>query len=161
VIYFMQATDGGPVKIGHSADVPTRVRQLASHYRKPLAVLATMDGDREEEAEIHARFAHLRFGRTEQFRPASELMAFIGRPLLVGPNPETVEAMAPANFDPGTVPIKIDRKLASMAKAIATARGVAVAEYLSGLTSAPIHRDYAKMLRDVEQKGGAEGESKR
>jgi hypothetical protein len=50
-------------------------------------------------------------------------------------------------------PVKLDRKLVGMAKAIATARGVLVAEYLSTLTTGPIHRDYAKMLREVEAKG--------
>ncbi len=35
-------------------------------------------------------------GRTEQFRPAPELMEFIGRPLLVGVNPDAVEAMPTA-----------------------------------------------------------------
>ncbi len=54
-------------------------------------------------------------------------------------------------------PVKLDRKLVGMAKAIATARGVSVAEYLSGLTTVPINRDYAKMLREAEEKGGTEG----
>ncbi len=95
MIYFMQSPDGGPVKIGYSGDVEARARQLESHYGKPLAVLATVPGDRAEEAEMHRRFAHLRLGRTEQFRPAPELMDFIGRPLLVGANPDAVEAIEP------------------------------------------------------------------
>lgn len=93
MIYALQPTDGGPVKIGFSADVDTRRAQLESHYGKRLALLATMPGGREEEAEIHARFSHLRLGRTEQFRPAADLMAFLGRPLLVDANPDAVEAM--------------------------------------------------------------------
>ena len=96
MIYFIQPTHGGPVKIGFSTDVDRRRDQLESHYGKPLALLATMPGGAEEEAEIHARFAHLRFGRTEQFRPAPELLAFIGRPLLVSADPDAVEAMEPA-----------------------------------------------------------------
>lgn len=93
MIYFMQATDGGPVKIGYSADVGARLYQLESHYGTRLAVLATAEGGRAEEAELHTRFAHLRFGRTEQFQPAPDLMAFLGRPLLAGANPDAVEAM--------------------------------------------------------------------
>lgn len=93
MIYFMQAVDGGPVKIGHSADVDTRRHQLEQLYRKPLAILATMDGGRDEELQVHRRFAHLRLGRTEQFQPALELFEFIGRPLLVDPNPDAVELM--------------------------------------------------------------------
>ena len=59
--------------------------------------------------------------------------------------------------DRDDVPVKLDRKLASMAKATATARGVTVGEYLSALTTTPINRDYAKMLRDVEEKGAGGG----
>jgi hypothetical protein len=91
LIYFMQPTDGGPVKIGFTDDIATRHRQLEAHYGKPLAILATMEGDRAEEAETHARFAHLRFGRTEQFQPGPDLMAFIDRPLFV--NQGDVELM--------------------------------------------------------------------
>jgi hypothetical protein len=54
-----------------------------------------MRGGRATEKMIHAEFGHLRIGRTEQFRPAPELIAFIGKPLLVGINPDTVEAMKP------------------------------------------------------------------
>lgn len=97
MIYFAQATDGGPVKIGTSADVDTRLHQLEQHYGKPLALLATLPGGREEEARIHARFAHLRLGRTEQFLPNRELMSFLGRPLLVSANPGVVEVMKGTN----------------------------------------------------------------
>jgi hypothetical protein len=93
VIYFLQSTDGGPVKIGHSEDVEARVRQLEGHYGRPMALLATMPGGRDEERAVHDRFAHLRLGRTEQFRPDRELFEFINRPLLVGPNPDAIEAM--------------------------------------------------------------------
>jgi hypothetical protein len=94
LIYFAQPVAGGPIKIGCSGNVEARLGQLEAHYGCRLSLLATMPGDRRTEAEIHARFAHLRFGRTEQFRPEADLMAFIGRPLLVGANPDAVEAMA-------------------------------------------------------------------
>jgi hypothetical protein len=93
VIYFLQSVEGGPVKIGYTADVETRHKSLESLYGKPLALLATLPGGRNKERAIHERFAPLRLGRTEQFRPAAELMAFIGRPLLVDPNPDAVEVM--------------------------------------------------------------------
>jgi hypothetical protein len=62
-------------------------------YRTPLAVLAVRDGDQNEEARVHALFDHLRIDLTEQFRPAPDLLAYIGRPLLVSANPEAVERM--------------------------------------------------------------------
>lgn len=93
MIYFLQPTGGGPIKIGFSDDVDRRWAQLESHYGQPLALLATMPGGRDEEAEIHRRFADLRLGRTEQFRPGADLMAFLGRPIIVDQDPELVEAM--------------------------------------------------------------------
>lgn len=95
MIYFAQPTDGGPIKIGCSDDVDVRLGQLEAHYGRPLALLATIPGGRAEEAETHARFSHLRIGRTEQFRPGADLLAFLGRPVLVGMNPDVVEAMEP------------------------------------------------------------------
>jgi len=93
MIYFAQSASGGPIKIGCTIDLGRRLKELESHYGQPLAVLATLEGGKEEEAEIHSRFSHLRFGRSEQFKPADDLMRFIGRPLLVGADPESVEAL--------------------------------------------------------------------
>jgi len=106
VIYFMQSVDGGPIKIGFTDDIERRREQLEAIYGTPLAVLATMDGGRDEETEVHRRFSHLRFGRTEQFRPTSELMEFIGRPLLIGANPDAVEAMPFAAGQPTLFAVK-------------------------------------------------------
>jgi hypothetical protein len=102
VIYFMQPVDGGPVKIGCSEDVEARRKSLESHYGCDLVLLGTREGTFEDEQQIHERFAHLRFGRTEQFRPAADLMAFIGRPLLVDVNPDAVEAIAPRPWGEGS-----------------------------------------------------------
>jgi hypothetical protein len=101
VIYFLQPVDGGPVKIGFTDNLDVRRKALEANYGRELAILAMLDGGREEEAEVHARFSHLRFGRTEQFKPAPDLMAFIGRPLLVDANPDAVEVMA--SLSPGNV----------------------------------------------------------
>jgi Meiotically up-regulated gene 113 len=93
VIYFMQPTDGGPVKIGYSIDVDRRQSELEETYGRPLVVLATMEGGRVEEGKIHRRFRRHRIGQSEQFRPDAELMEFIGRPPLVGINPDACDAM--------------------------------------------------------------------
>jgi hypothetical protein len=93
VIYFVQSIDGGPIKIGHTENLDVRLKQLQVHYARPLAVLATMAGDRAEEQAIHERFAHHRMGRMEQFRPDPEILDFIRRPLLRSPGPMTAEAM--------------------------------------------------------------------
>jgi hypothetical protein len=100
MVYFLQPTDGGPIKIGYTDNLDQRRLQLQVHYGTSLALLATMEGGKEVERAIHERFAAHRIGRTEQFRPAPELLAFIGRPLLANPNPEAVEALTPHNLSP-------------------------------------------------------------
>lgn len=100
MIYFAQPVGGGPVKIGTAVDVDLRIAQLELQYGLSLVVLATIPGGHEEEADIHERFAHLRFARRgrrgqcpEQFRPDPELMSFIGVKSPVGVDVASVEAM--------------------------------------------------------------------
>ena len=124
MIYFAQPIGGGPIKIGFTDDLDLRVKQIEGHYGQPLALLGTMPGGCEEERDIHLQFAHLRFGRTEQFRPASDLLAFIGRPLLVGANPDAAEAMAPRmEF------IRVSKEFAEKVKQASGERGMTAAEF--------------------------------
>lgn len=88
MIYFVQDASSGPIKIGHSGDVDARLHELEIRYGRPLFLLGSLPGGSEEEQKIHARFAHLRFGRTEQFRPEPEIFEFIA-------NPCSLEAMKP------------------------------------------------------------------
>ena len=60
-------------------------------------LLKTIPGGFKEEKEVHRRFQHQRFPRTEQFKPGPDLMELIGKPLLVSVNPETVEAISGHN----------------------------------------------------------------
>jgi hypothetical protein len=90
VIYFAQL-ETGSIKIGTTTNLNSRLAALESFYGQPLALLATMRGGRATELKIHERFAHLRMGRTEQFRPGPDLMEFIGKPLLVSANPDAIE----------------------------------------------------------------------
>ncbi len=94
MIYFAQLP-GGSIKVGFTDNLDARMAQLTAHYGTEPALLATMPGDRAAEAEIHSRFAHLRIGRTEQFRPGFDLLAFIGKPLLVNQDPDVIEAISP------------------------------------------------------------------
>jgi hypothetical protein len=93
MVYFLQSARGGPVKIGFSADVSKRIRQLQGMYGVTLTLLAAIEGDREREREMHDRFAHLRIEGTEQFRPAADLMEFLGHPVHADANPDEVDAM--------------------------------------------------------------------
>lgn len=159
MIYFMQAVDGGPVKIGFTDDLPTRHYQLERNYGRPLAILATMEGGREREAEIHARFAHLRLGKKEQFRPGVDLMQFIGRPLLVGANPDAVELME--SREDARRYVRLDDELCEIGRKLAAIRGTTMTELFTGILKPVVEREYGKELdREAERfkgkpKGGA------
>lgn len=91
MIYFIQ-TASGSIKIGTTINLRARLTALANEYQAPVSLLGTRPGGAEEEKEIHGRFAHLRLGKTEQFRPAPELLEFIGKPLLASAAHDAVKA---------------------------------------------------------------------
>jgi hypothetical protein len=151
VIYFLQDHDGGPVKIGCSDDVDTRHRQLEAHYGRPLALLAAMEGGPEEEAEIHRRFAHIRLNgrgkagrRPEQFRPAAELMTFLGRPLLVGANPDTVEAMPGRVSGDKPVRVELTDDVHRMLRKLAADEGVSMASFARETMERVVREEFKK-----------------
>ena len=149
MIYFAQPVDGGPIKIGTTENLDSRLYALERHYGCLLALLATMEGGREREVEIHAQFAHLRFGRTEQFRPAPDLLTFIGRPLLVGANPDVVEAMKGRRL--GYRYIRMDDELCEKARKLAALRGVSMAEMFSDALRPWIDREWKKEVRQLKE----------
>lgn len=152
MIYFMQPIAGGPVKIGYSANVDVRREQLEAHYGQPLAILAVTEGERQEEREMHKRFAHLRLGRTEQFRPAADLMAFIGRPLLVDLNPDVIEAMPPVRH---TAMMRVDAETLEKVKLAASLMRMSVADYSSEVLRKVAERD---IQREAKKLTGGTGE---
>lgn len=92
MIYFAQ-TPTGSIKIGFSSRADVRIRSLENHYGECLCLLRIMPGGRGTERKIHDRFSHLRFGRTEQFRPGPDLIEFIIRPILLRTDPAKVDAI--------------------------------------------------------------------
>jgi hypothetical protein len=78
VIYFMQAEGGGPIKIGNTGNLDNRRADLERISGRKQRVLATAEGGRTEERELQRRFDHLRIGRTEDYRPAPDLMEYLG-----------------------------------------------------------------------------------
>ncbi len=78
-VYFVQATLGGPIKIGKSLDPQKRVTGMQTGSPVPLRLLAQIVEAAEDlEETLHADFAHLRL-HGEWFRPGDELLRFIGR----------------------------------------------------------------------------------
>lgn len=58
----------------------------------------------------------------------------------------------PKRSERDDVTVKIDRAIVGMAKAIATSRGITLAELLSESLEGPISKSYAQMLRDLDAK---------
>ncbi|MGK3989282.1 YozE family protein [Sorangium sp. So ce136] len=76
-VYFIQAGPSGPIKIGYSGGpVERRLAALQTGHPETLCVLATMDGDRFTEAELHRRFHGYRLSG-EWFKPEPDLMDLI------------------------------------------------------------------------------------
>lgn len=74
-VYFIQAGDGGMVKIGYSAHPESRLSKMQSDSAVRLAILGIMPGALAEEQAMHERFAaHRELG--EWFRPAQEIVDF-------------------------------------------------------------------------------------
>ena len=59
--------------------------------------------------------------------------------------------------DRDDVTVKLDRVMASRAKAIANFRGIPVAELLSDIVRVPIDKAYAQMIRELDAGTKAKG----
>ncbi|MER8810457.1 GIY-YIG nuclease family protein [Mesorhizobium australicum] len=83
VVYFVKS--GPTIKIGYSANLPRRLRELkyirpAPGGRRPVELLGTIPGDIKVEARVHARFWHYKTSRhplSEWFLDTPELRRFI------------------------------------------------------------------------------------
>ena len=69
LVYFVQAGDDGPVKIGFSRAPAQRVADLQTSNPAPLRLLATIPGCLVSEAMLHREFGEHRI-RGEWFHPA-------------------------------------------------------------------------------------------
>lgn len=75
-VYFLQAGEGGPIKIGVATNPMTRARELQTGNHEQLTLLAWSPGDQANEHALHQRFAHIRL-RGEWFRADQQLLSFI------------------------------------------------------------------------------------
>lgn len=75
-VYFIQAGDGGEIKIGTAQNPWARLKELQTGNGKQLRLLAVVPGGPREEGELHDRFrAH---GiRGEWFAPHAEIITFV------------------------------------------------------------------------------------
>lgn len=91
-VYFVQAGEGGPIKIGVANDPRARAATLQTGNHQRLTLLLWVPGTQRHEAELHARFKEHRV-RGEWFEPVSPLLSFIegARWALAAPPPELVD----------------------------------------------------------------------
>ena len=83
-VYFIQAGDGGPIKIGFAKDVKRRLTKMQADNHERLRLRVVLEGDREEETRLHRQFYRCRlFG--EWFHPSTNLLQYIK-----GKMPETI-----------------------------------------------------------------------
>ena len=75
-VYFAQALDGGPIKIGCTQNPHMRMKMLRAKGGAPVWPLALVSGSLKDEAQLHWKFRHLRI-RGEWYTPGLELLAFI------------------------------------------------------------------------------------
>jgi hypothetical protein len=140
MIYFAQL-ETGAIKIGTTGDMESRLQNLERHYG-PMSILKTIPGGPDEETAIHERFAHLRLSKAEQFRPAPELMEFIGMPLLVGANPDAVEAIKFRRNEPVRhARLELPDGDYERLKRVAKANGLPVAAYIRQAVLRQVRRD--------------------
>lgn len=76
-VYFAQSIDGtGPIKIGFTKFPDQRIRGLQGQSPVILRFLATIEGTRRQEQELHDRFRKC-CHHNEWFNPTQELMEYI------------------------------------------------------------------------------------
>jgi hypothetical protein len=74
VVYFLRAGDA--IKIGYTTNLAARKRALETASSVPLELLASIPGDRSEEARLHREWGHLHI-RGEWFQADEELLRYI------------------------------------------------------------------------------------
>jgi hypothetical protein len=82
VIYFIQAGDDGPIKIGSSENIPRRIAGLQVGNPAELHVLGVFP----EEYELHTHFADIHI-RGEWLKPEPQLLDFIKQYTCETPDP--------------------------------------------------------------------------
>ena len=76
-IYFI-GPEGGPIKIGYTANLTARLRSLRLANALPISLLASVEGPTRLEREYHRRFAAHRL-HGEWFAPHPDILAEIDR----------------------------------------------------------------------------------
>ena len=93
-VYFIQAGNDGPVKIGMSENIPRRLANLQGAHFDTLRVIRQISGNGHEERLLHGHFSHLKI-RGEWFLFDAEMLTI--DPDLLIPEPSKVPSAPPVN----------------------------------------------------------------
>lgn len=72
-VYFAQLGENGPIKIGQSRQVPSRLQALQTAHHEAVRLLGTIPETDIPEPVLHDRFARHRI-KGEWFKPAQEIL---------------------------------------------------------------------------------------
>lgn len=75
-VYFAQAGENGPIKIGFATNVVRRMWELQVNSPDRIQALGTIEGDQTAERALHRRFSEDRISG-EWFRPSSALLSLV------------------------------------------------------------------------------------
>lgn len=104
-VYFVQAGEGGPIKIGVACNVEKRIGKMRVDNAAKLTLLGVIDGGRAEEKSLHNRFGDA-WIRGEWFRPEPLLVDWINANTSPYRYPRTRRAM-PAHDAAAELSIKV------------------------------------------------------
>lgn len=75
-VYFLQASPDGLIKIGYTSNLDSRISSIRSDSPSEIRLLASVDGTRELEAELHEEFASYN-QHGEWFKPSREILQYV------------------------------------------------------------------------------------
>lgn len=76
MIYFIQAGEKGPIKIGLAERPTTRKKDLQTAHYDELRIIGVMEGDNKLEDELHFRFEAYRI-RGEWYKPEPVIYKYV------------------------------------------------------------------------------------
>jgi hypothetical protein len=125
MIYFLRLNNG-LIKIGTTKNLRSRMAQHRSSY-KDHEVLTIMEGGREEERALHARFSHLRIAKNlELFSAGDDLVEFIGSL----PDVDVNRLISKMATEVGHVNWLISKDVRRMVKSAAALEGITMDKYV-------------------------------
>lgn len=76
VVYFVQGSTGGPIKIGYTTNMCNRLKELQTGFPDTLVILCAKKGYSKEEGEYHKAFEEFKL-KGEWFKPVPEILSTI------------------------------------------------------------------------------------